>query len=99
VDEYAAGRISLTHYRGRTCWSFAVQAAERRIREDEGFTGLDDLSLVKAEKVGEERWVIAFDTPKGRRENEVAVELGELTQLTCKSETPKRPLRYVATPC
>jgi hypothetical protein len=98
VDEYLAGRISLAHYRGRACWPFAVQAAERRIREDEGLTGLDDLSLARAEKVGDERWMVGFDTPSGRREYEVAVELGELTQLTCKSETAKRPLRYVATP-
>ena len=33
VDEYLAGRIDLPHYRGRSCYSFAVQAAERAVRE------------------------------------------------------------------
>lgn len=97
VDEYLLGRISLAHYRGRSCWPFAVQAAERRIRAEEGLTGLDDLSLASAERGGD-RWAIAFDTLVGRRELEVVAELGELTQLTCNAEAAKRPIRYVAMP-
>jgi hypothetical protein len=97
VDEYLDGRISLTHYRGRSCWPFAVQAAERRIRAEEGLTGLDDLALASAQHDGN-RWEIAFDTPVGRRDLEVVAELGELTQLTCNSEAAKRPRRYVAMP-
>jgi hypothetical protein len=97
VDEYLAGRISLAHYRGRSCWPFAVQAAERRIRAEEGLTELDDLSLDRVEQAGE-RWTVAFTTPVGPREAEVAVELGELTQLTCNSVAAKRPLRYIARP-
>jgi hypothetical protein len=98
VDEYLAGRISLAHYRGRSCWPFAVQAAERRIRAEEGLTALDDLRLARVEALGEERWVVAFETPVGEREVEVAVERGELTKLTCNSDASKRPLRYVARP-
>jgi hypothetical protein len=97
VDEYLDDRISLAHYRGRSCWPFAVQAAERRIRAEEGLIGLDDLSLVSAARDGD-RWEIAFETPVGRRELVVLAELGELTQLTCHSETAKRPVRYVAMP-
>jgi hypothetical protein len=97
IDEYLNGRISLAHYRGRSCWPFAVQAAERRIRAEEGLTGLEDLALASAMRDGD-RWEIAFDTPAGRRELEVVAELGELTKLTCNSETAKRPRRYVAMP-
>jgi hypothetical protein len=97
VDEYLAGRISLAHYRGRSCWPFAVQAAERRIRAEEGLTGFDDLSLAGVTQDGD-RWTVSFTTRAGPREVEVAAELGELTQLTCNSETAKRPLRYVARP-
>lgn len=97
VDEYLDGRISLAYYRGRSCWPFAVQAAERRIRAEEGLTGLDDLALASAVRDGD-RWEIAFDTPVGRRELVVVAELGELTQLTCNSEAAKRPRRYVAMP-
>jgi hypothetical protein len=95
VDEYLDGRLLLSHYRGRSCWPFPVQAAERRIRDDEGLTGLDDLSLASVEG-GSDRWSIAFDTPGGRRELDVVAEVGELTKLTCESEA-KRPRHFVAT--
>jgi hypothetical protein len=97
VDEHLAGRISLGHYRGRSCWTFAVQAAERRIRAEEGLTALEDLSLDAVDE-DNDRWVVAFTTPLGRREVEVVAELGELTQLTCNAAAAKRPLRYVARP-
>ncbi len=95
VDDYLDGRLSLAHYRGRSCWPFPVQAAERRIREEEGLTGLDELSLASVEH-SNGRWSIAFETPVGRRELDVVAEIGELTKLTCDSEA-KRPRRYVAT--
>jgi hypothetical protein len=95
VDEYLDGRLLLAHYRGRSCWPFPVQAAERRIRDEEGLTGLDDLSLASVEG-GSDRWSIAFETPGGRRELDVVAEVGELTKLTCESEA-KRPRRFVAT--
>jgi hypothetical protein len=98
VDEHLAGRISLSHYRGRSCWPFAVQAAERRIRAEEGLTALNDLALDQVVQQAADRWTVAFRTPLGRREVEVAAELGELTQLTCNAGAAKRPLRYVARP-
>ena len=97
VDEYLAGELSLAHYRGRSCWPFAVQAAERRIRAEEGLTGFGDLQLDGAEEVGD-RTRVSFRTREGVREVEVASELGELTQLTCSAAAAKRPLRYVARP-
>jgi hypothetical protein len=98
VDEYLAGHISLLHYRGRSCWPFAVQAAERRIRAEEGLTALDDLTLAGTEQTADRRWTIRFATPEGEREVVVMAELGELTQLTCNGDVAKRPLRYVAMP-
>jgi hypothetical protein len=98
VDEYLAGRISPAHYRGRSCWPFAVQAAERRIRAEEGFTGLDDLSLDAVEQHGERRWTVTFATREGPHEVDVVEEVGELTQLTCNADAARRPLRYFARP-
>ncbi len=96
LDEHLAGRIPLAHYRGRSCWPFAVQAAERRIRAD-GLTSIDDVSLADARR-SSDRWFVAFETSGGRRELDVAAELGELTQLTCDAEVARRPRRFVATP-
>jgi hypothetical protein len=98
VDEFLSGQIALEHYRGRSCWPFAVQAAERRIRAEEGLTAADDLSLATLAETAERRWTVAFSTPAGRREVEVVGEWGELTQLTCNADAAKRPLRYVAMP-
>jgi hypothetical protein len=98
VDEHLRGEISLAHYRGRSRWPFAIQAAERRIRAEEGLSGLDDLSLSGVQQLNERRWAVTFATPTGEHEVEVAAELGELTQLTCNADAARRPLRYVAMP-
>jgi hypothetical protein len=98
VDEYLDGRVSLPHYRGRSCWPFVVQAAELLIREEERLTGLDDLSLQAVAEVGARRWTVRFATPAGEQEVDVEAELGELTLLTCTSEAAKRPVRYVTRP-
>jgi hypothetical protein len=96
LDEHLAGRIMLARYRGRSTHSFPVQAAEREVRLTTGLTGIGDLSLQSAERVGP-RWRVVFAA--GGQEHEVEVEavLGDLTYLTCNSPTVRRPLRYVAT--
>ena len=47
LDNHLAGLVELPHYRGRSCHSFAAQAAEREIREQEQLFGLEDLTLVE----------------------------------------------------
>jgi hypothetical protein len=44
-----AGRIELGHYRGRTCYPGAVQAAEAAIRREAGLEGVHDLELQSVE--------------------------------------------------
>jgi hypothetical protein len=95
LDHHLAGRLALEHYRGRSCWSFAVQAAERRIRAEEGLPGLTDLSLSGVTRDGA-RWAIVFETRVGTREVDVEEEQGELTLLTCSSPVARRARRYVA---
>jgi hypothetical protein len=99
LDELLAGRIPLEHYRGRSCYAFVVQAAERRVREESGLTGFDDLRLVGCERTSEAAWVVRFKTAcsGGVHEVEVAQELArEPTYLTCSAATPHRPRRHVA---
>ena len=99
LDDYLAGRIPLAHYRGRSCYPFHVQAAERAVRAATGTVGLDELTLVDAERSGEGSWRVAFAAePSGEvHEVDVAAELGDLTHLTCSSVTPQRPRRYSTT--
>jgi hypothetical protein len=96
VDEHHAGRVVLELYRGRSIYTFAVQAAERAIRESTGLTGIDELVLRAAERSGE-TWLVTFEAAGELRAAEVRAEPGDLTFLTCHAESVKRPLRYVAT--
>lgn len=98
LDHHLSGELSLEHYRGRSCWPFAVQAAERRVRAEEGLTRFTDLKLADATREGDNRWAVSFETRVGPREVDVVEERGELTQLTCNSPVARRPLRYVAMP-
>jgi hypothetical protein len=100
LDDYLGGRIRLDHYRGRSCYSFAVQAAERRVREETGLAGLDDLRLVACDHDERVGWTVGFRAvPTGDvHEVEVVAETAdEPVYLTCSSPVPQRPRRYVAT--
>jgi len=96
LDELLAGGIPIEAYRGRCCYPFPVQAAERALREEEGFLGVEDLRLAGVERGGA-GWIVRFVTPGGERELEVAAEPGPLTYLTCEATAPKRPLHFVVT--
>ncbi len=91
LDAHLERRIELELYRGRSCHSFAAQAAERDVREETGLLGLDALRLVAEE--GER---IAFAELSGTvHERTVRVELGPEDYLTCNSEVMRRPRRFV----
>jgi hypothetical protein len=96
LDEYLAGRIELAHYRGRSCYGFAVQAAERRVREETGLTGVGDLALAGAERAAGGAWRVEFQAGGELHEVDVVEELGELTYLTCDAAVPRRPRRFLA---
>jgi hypothetical protein len=98
VDEYLAGRIHLPRYRGRSCYSFASQAAEVAVREARGLTAVDALRLVSSHQLAPERWKIrVLARPLGEvHEVVVEQEAGQLTYLTCDADALRRPRRYVA---
>jgi hypothetical protein len=87
----------MVNYRGRSIFTFPVQAAERRIREQEGLLGIDDLSLRRVERDnGSLR--VTFAAGAETHELRVDEEHGDLTRLTCSSESLERPPRYVVNP-
>jgi hypothetical protein len=91
LDEYLAGRIHLEHYRGRACYPFAVQAAERAVREATGLTGIDDLQLA-----GRDGALVSFRAGGRLYDVEITSEPGALTYLTCAAETLRHPRHYAA---
>jgi hypothetical protein len=98
LDELLAERIHLDPYRGRSCYSFAVQAAERAVRSDTGLTGLDDLRFVASHRRDDGAWTVAIAARgRGIEEVDLREELGELVHLTCSAEELRRPRRFVVT--
>jgi hypothetical protein len=84
------GRVDLDRYRGRSAYPFAVQAAERALRETEGLLGLDDLVLLGSERSGDDAWRVRFRTPDGATHRlDVVAELGEPELLTCEAAEPR----------
>jgi hypothetical protein len=96
LEEHVEGRIYLDRYRGRCCYPFHVQAAERDIREATASSRVEDLELDGVERTGDERWRVAFRVGALVHEVEITVEHGDLTYLTCNATTLRRPRRYVA---
>ncbi len=91
LDAHLEDTIELVHYRGRSCYSFAAQAAERDIRERTGLLRFDDLRLTS-----EQGSLIAFSDNEGNvHEREVSLELGPADFLTCTTREMHRPWRYV----
>ena len=97
LDEHFARRLLLEHYRGRSIYTFPVQAAERSIRETIGLSGIDDLSLEKVDQ-RDGSCEVSFQAGGLAHTVHVEEEQGDLTLLTCNSEAAQRPRRYVVTP-
>ena len=94
LDEHLAGRISMPCYRGRSIYTFAVQAAERAAREQTGLAGIDDLVLQNVERRNGTT-LVSFAAADETHQLRVDVEPGDLSRLTCGSESLERPPRFV----
>jgi hypothetical protein len=95
LESALAGEIHLPHYRGRSCHSFPVQAAERAVREATGLVGVADVRLAATEQ-GAHGWRISLAAGGAVYEVEVRREEGEPTHLTCSTPRLSRPRRYAA---
>jgi hypothetical protein len=97
LDEHFTRRLLLPFYRGRSIYTFAVQAAERWIREQTRLTGIDELSLSGVTRHNGS-WDVAFTVREEIHQARVEQQPGDLTLLTCSSETLERPPRFVVSP-
>jgi hypothetical protein len=94
-----SGRVDLDRYRGRSAYSFPVQAAEQAIRESQGLLGIGDLTFLGSQPRGDDAWLVRFRSPDGQvHEVDVeAVVAEEPAYLTCEAAEPQRARRHVAT--
>ena len=62
VEEYRRQRIYLEKYRGRSCYSFAEQAADYLLRVETGVRELPGFRLVENQCIAEDRWTMRFSS-------------------------------------
>jgi hypothetical protein len=88
AEGYAAGRIDLDHYRGRSAYSPPVQVAEETVRRRHRLLGVDDLSLVGHTELGGDVHRVEFS--HGDERHVVDIEVGSRPPelLTCKAVVP-----------
>jgi hypothetical protein len=91
---YGQGLLDLDHYRGRSCYDFATQAAEAFLRSERGLPAIAEVGLV-GRTVRDGRVDAEFDAPGGRvRVSVAARQTGEPRRLTCQSTDESRPPEY-----
>jgi hypothetical protein len=96
---YTEGRIELDHYRGRSCYSPPVQAAEHHVRTDLGLDGVDDLPLLDHRVARSGRHRATFGLPDGSdRVVEITVRMDAERLLTCKAVHPHPSRRFEVRP-
>jgi hypothetical protein len=92
---YTEGRLSLRHYRGRSCYPFDVQAAEFFVRQTFGLTGIGEVEFAGREQEVDGGVRMTF-IATGKRMS-VVVRSRPATPsraLTCHANRPSRPPEY-----
>ena len=96
AEGYERGRVVLEHYRGRSSFPPAVQAAEHHLRVALGLEGVDDVALINHDPQGPLHRVVFGVGPTGeRRVVQVEEVLLEERRLTCKSTHPHAPRSFL----
>lgn len=96
--DYAAGRLSLDHYRGRSCYPALVQAAESSVRRAAGLNEIDGLALVAVDPLDGDRAEITF-ARTARPDQWWRARVGRSRSpaarlLTCRATGEARPWTY-----
>ncbi|HYE65716.1 MAG TPA: sucrase ferredoxin [Pyrinomonadaceae bacterium] len=98
ITEYEQRRLALENYRGRACYSYAIQAAEYFIRAESGLTMLDELRHVDCQRLDEKAWRVKFIAPGQGRvyEAEVTGRMSEFQNfITCHASEEKSVIQYL----
>jgi len=97
VKEYPERRIVLTNFRGRSCYSFPVQAAEFFARRETGFRRIGDLKFLTYDALKPNEWRVRFFSEVDTKVHQVLLRshLSEFeNRLTCHSSEPRSVVQY-----
>jgi hypothetical protein len=99
LARYRDGRIDVDRYRGRCCYGFPAQAAERAVRQESGLDGFYDLRVTAERKEEGDRWTFELVAEVSGTVYRVEVERrpAEPAYLTCHAREPRRAPLFVAT--
>lgn len=87
LTAHSKGLISLPHYRGRSAFSRAAQAADYFLRSRLDVRGLDDLQLVGEEEVGPQVVEVGFaGVGDSRHRVEVRLSEGPMRRESCNKD-------------
>jgi hypothetical protein len=96
TEAYERGEVALEHYRGRSSFPPAVQAAERELRSALGLVGVDDLVLEDHARLAGSTHRVVFRVPGGDVHIlEVRESALDPRPLTCKAAHPHSPRAFV----
>jgi len=96
VEEYEAGRIDLSHHRGRSIHPRLVQAADHHLRQSLSLAAFDDLTLLDYARLDHDHAEVSFRGPDDlvHRVQVVARTLADQVFLTCRATEPGQPISY-----
>ena len=97
VKEYDERRIVLTNFRGRSCYSFPVQAAEFFTRRETGFRRIGDLKFLTYDPLKPNEWRVRFFSEVDAKVHQVSLRshLSEFqNRLTCHSNELQSVVQY-----
>ena len=97
VREYYERRIVLANFRGRSCYSFPVQAAEFFARRETGFRGVGDLKFLTYDPLKPNEWRVRFFSEIDAKVHQVSLKsyLSEFeNRLTCHTAEARSVVQY-----
>jgi hypothetical protein len=97
LDSHRQDRVHLDRYRGRSCYTPVVQAAEAHLRAQTGILDLDAFRLQEASESAPDRWQVDFTaaTDGAVHRMDLVVELTDVQiALGCRGDKTKPLVRY-----
>ena len=94
--EYEMGRLVIENYRGRTCYTYPVQAAEYFIRKETGLSQIKTLHHQDCQRLEQRIWRVRFKTDDGKiYEAQISAFASSFRNfITCHSDQEQTVVQY-----
>lgn len=93
VNAHLAGRVVMTHLRGRSAWPPPAQVAEMELRTRLGLEGLDDVTLGEI-SADDGAATVILAAAGGDHRVQLVAERGAPRPISCRADEPEAPLHW-----